>query len=377
MDDFREVMLAYNYSSVDQIYEPGASKSAVTEGIHEGRSWINYMGHGNKDFWGTTGFSNRDIEQLTNTNKLPIIISVACYNGDFSSGLACFGEAWLRHGSPTDAKGAVICAASSIMQPWEPPQHGQKEMVKHLCEDTYISVCGIFFNGEMKMIENGDGDNTFKSWNLFGDPSLQVFTDTPVELDVTCPEKVGTGQQNVTISFDAAIDGRVCLYSEKNGIVGSQIVSGNSVTLAIDVAESETELLLTVTARNRMPFQAKVAVGITVIIEKENSITDTDYSFSAFPNPVDKNSNVITFVYRSPDGGQARLAVYDAVGNSVFTYTFPSGNKGTVQWDMKSRSGRAVAGGMYRAMLILTDIHGEGTVLKTNVGIKESFCTDK
>jgi hypothetical protein len=362
MEEFRGTLLVYNYTDVDQVYDPGASISDVSQGLNEGRSWVNYMGHGNKDFWGTTGFSNRHIVELTNSNKLPVIISVACYNGDFSSGLPCFGEAWLRHGSPDEAKGAIVCAASSIMQPWKPPQVAQKEMVKVLCEDAYISVGGIFFNGEMKMLENGDGDNTFKAWNLFGDPSLMVFTDKPTAIGVTCPDKVNTGPQDIDIMFNNSIDGRVCLYSEKSGIVSSKIVSGGSVTLSADIDMNEDKLLLTVTARNKIPFQAEIDVGPSSVVKKHAQ--EASNSFSAVPVRASSLSKAVHFRFSAPESAAIDLRVYDTRGNRVY-------KTGVLQpWNLKNMRGKRVAAGMYFFILKVKYESGISKLFKANIVIQ-------
>ncbi|MBD3349823.1 MAG: hypothetical protein GF400_11610, partial [Candidatus Eisenbacteria bacterium] len=46
MDNIRTDLLGFTYTEVDQIYDPSASASQVTNALNEGRSIINYTGHG-------------------------------------------------------------------------------------------------------------------------------------------------------------------------------------------------------------------------------------------------------------------------------------------------------------------------------------------
>ncbi len=107
MDAIRDNLLNYGYEHVDRTYAPHATSNDVYRALNSGRSFINYAGHGSSHRWTTTGFSSTDINQLTNDNKLPFIISVACVNGNFTS-TTCFAETWLRAtnsitGNPTGA----------------------------------------------------------------------------------------------------------------------------------------------------------------------------------------------------------------------------------------------------------------------------------
>ncbi|MDD3148016.1 MAG: C25 family cysteine peptidase, partial [Candidatus Riflebacteria bacterium] len=75
----------------------GTLKEKVFESVNKGVSLINYMGHGSTSSWATSGFSNTDCSKLTNGLKLPVIVSVACVNGNFV-GKDCFCEAWMNSG---------------------------------------------------------------------------------------------------------------------------------------------------------------------------------------------------------------------------------------------------------------------------------------
>jgi hypothetical protein len=133
--NFRNLLMNFTYSSVDELYggsqggldAPGEpSTTMVSTALNEGRSIINYCGHGSPTSWGTTGYSNSNVNTLTNDNMLPFITSVACNNGEFDD-TTCFGEAWLRathNGQPTGAIGAYM---SSISQSWDPPMEAQDE----------------------------------------------------------------------------------------------------------------------------------------------------------------------------------------------------------------------------------------------------------
>jgi hypothetical protein len=179
MDEIRQWLLDYGYTEVDQIYDTnGGTAADVTAALNEGRGIVNYCGHGDVTYWGTTGFSNNDVNALVNDNKLPFIISVACLNGQFD-GATCFAEAWLRathNGEPTGAIGAYM---SSILQSWASPMEAQDEfniLLTELEPNTYFAFGAFCFAGSCSMMDayGADGVDMFNTWHIFGDPSLCI-----------------------------------------------------------------------------------------------------------------------------------------------------------------------------------------------------------
>jgi hypothetical protein len=174
--NIRDELLAHGYTSVDQIYDPSGTASQVSFGLNEGRGIINYCGHGSTTSWGSTGFSNSNVNALTNQGTLPFIFSVACVNGDFD-GPTCFGEAWLRatdSGEPTGAVGAYM---SSINQSWDPPMEAQDAFNFLVTGQDFHSYGALCFGGSCSMMDEygGGGVEMFNTWIVFGDPSLQVI----------------------------------------------------------------------------------------------------------------------------------------------------------------------------------------------------------
>ncbi|MBN2036139.1 MAG: hypothetical protein JW768_05295 [Chitinispirillaceae bacterium] len=251
MEGFRTKLMSYGYTTVDQIYDPGATATQVSNALNNGRSWVNYMGHGSATSWGTSRFSSTSVAGLQNTNMLPIIISVACYNGQFNKN--CIAEAF----TTATEKGALVFIGSSISMDWTPPQYAMQEMVEQLLTtDKCLSAGAIFYNGECKMLDRGSsGIKSFNTWIYFGDPSVMHFTKKPATVSMTYPQTLAPGAQQVTVSFGNAITGRVCLYNPKNGILGSKMISpaAASVTIPITVAADEDSILLTATPFNKVP----------------------------------------------------------------------------------------------------------------------------
>jgi hypothetical protein len=189
----------FTYNTFTTIYDPGATTAMVTNAINTGTSVLNYTGHGWGDGWGTTGFSSANVATLTNGNKLPFIISVACNNGDFDLG-TCFAESWLRK----DGGGAVMFMGASISQPWAEPMRGQDyfmdvliggyDYTEHAGQngisttEQRTTLGSMIFNGLTLMcVESGGGSDweTASTWNFFGDPALQARTSTPADLTLS------------------------------------------------------------------------------------------------------------------------------------------------------------------------------------------------
>ena len=90
--NIRTKLLNFTYTTGDELYDGSQggqdasgdpSPSLVAASLNDGRSILNYCGHGSPTSWGTSGFSNSDVNALTNDNMLPFITSVACNNGEF------------------------------------------------------------------------------------------------------------------------------------------------------------------------------------------------------------------------------------------------------------------------------------------------------
>ncbi|MDP2208532.1 MAG: C25 family cysteine peptidase [Bacteroidota bacterium] len=216
----RDKLLGYGYTSVDKLYDI-TSAQPITNSINAGRGVVNFIGHGTPTEWGFNKplvwplFSVTDVQNLTNTNLLPFIFSVACQVGSFSEEATCFAEAWLRSGTKDSPKGAIGFFGSSIDQDWVEPTTAQAEAVDLLVADAKITVGGLCFNGVCKMLEQhgSAGVNEAETWHIFGDAATHVWTKTPMNFT-----SVSVTDNGSSITVNAGVAGStICASSGNNG----------------------------------------------------------------------------------------------------------------------------------------------------------------
>lgn len=252
------------------------SASNVSTVLNSGVGIITYCGHGSETSWGTTSFSNSHINNLTNYNMLPFIISTACLNGSYVN-QTCFAEAWLRatkNGQPT---GAVSTVMSTMSQPWNPPMCGQDEMIRLLtgAENTSVkrTFGGVVFNGLAKMHDvypttSSQGLQTMRTWVIFGDPTLQVRTAVPQALTVTHNNQMFAGVTQLQVS--SPVENAKVVLTKGNNILAQGFISGGSVMLNFNEVLIPTDTVhLLVSAFNYIPYQA----DIPVIVNNEPYLT--------------------------------------------------------------------------------------------------------
>ncbi|MEZ5359355.1 MAG: C25 family cysteine peptidase [Candidatus Zixiibacteriota bacterium] len=261
MGYIRDDLMGYNYDVVDQIYDPGASSSQVTTAVNAGRGFINYTGHGSTTAWSTTGFSNTNVNNLTNDGMLPFIVSVACVNGNFASS-TCFGEAWLRATNGANPTGAIGAYMSSINQDWVPPMHAQDECTDLLIAEAITTFGGLCFNGSCKMIDlsGSSGIEMYETWHIFGDPSVQLWTDDPATMTVSHDDVLLIGTTETTI--DVGVEGALCAITFNNEIIGRGYTDASgTATVSFDTELPVGEdVTITVTAFNYLPYTTTVTV---------------------------------------------------------------------------------------------------------------------
>ena len=248
----------FTYASHTPIYDPSANSTMVTNALNAGTGIINYCGHGSSTSWGSSGFSNSHIANLTNGAKLPFIFSVACVNGAYHY-TTCFAEAWMRK----EGGGAVGTVMSTINQPWDPPMRGQdyfNDMVIGGYDySLYPGQNGInttegrhtlgpiVFNGLVLMITESPGDlATAQTWILFGDPALQIRTDTPASLSYSNNEiLVGIPFETTVTSGGGAVAGAMVALSQ-DGVVKSVITDADGyVSIENDFLPGDVQIVIT------------------------------------------------------------------------------------------------------------------------------------
>jgi len=232
----------FTYDGMSTAYDPSGTSGQVTSYIETGASIINYCGHGSMTSWGSTGFSNSDVNQLSNGDMLPFIFSVACVNGAFHSG-ECFAEAWLKK----ENGGAILTLMSTINQPWDPPMRGQDYFNDILTggydynsnpgngistDEGRTTMGAVVANGLTLMLTESNGGSdleTVQTWTTFGDASLQFRTAAPAVLALSNTVMLVGTPYEATVTADGSplAGAMVCL--SQDGVYSSAYsdASGN------------------------------------------------------------------------------------------------------------------------------------------------------
>ena len=265
-----DFLSSYTYDSYQGVYDGSGSLSDGISAVNEGVGIINYTGHSGPTGWGNGApLSVSDVNNLTNTDKLPFIFTVGCNPGQFNDYTECFCESWMwatdNEGNPT---GAVGHLGSTISQSWEPPMHGQWAMNSILTESYESNVSrsygGIAVNGCMHMNEaqGSSGINETTYWTLFGDPSLLIRTDEPQNLNVTYNQSIVIGQPELVV--DVGVDGALVALSSAGELKSYAYSIGGVAVLDLSAVNTlPGELDIVVSSFNTYPYQSTVQVIAT------------------------------------------------------------------------------------------------------------------
>jgi gingipain R len=335
----------YGYT-VTRVYQSGGTIAQMSNAINAGTGLINYCGHGSETSWGNVPFNSSNVNALTNNNKLPFIMDVACQNGAFTN-TTCFAEAWLRATNSGEPTGAIGIYASTINQDWAPPMRAQDEFVDILTESYSNNIkrtfSGAAMNGIFDMIDHygSAGSDIADTWTLFGDPSFVMRTKQPTSLTASHPSTISATASTFTVG--CSTDGALVSLTSIGEIVGTKTVSSGSANVSISGLPPSGTMKVTVTAYNKTVYTADVAItggvvvqpvadfsGSPTTIPARNSVQFTDLSTNSPTSwawtfeggtPSTSTSRKPFITYSTPGTYTVTLTVANSAGSNTMTKT--------------------------------------------------------
>lgn len=247
----------------------------VIDAFNQGSFLVVHRDHGSVTGWGDPKFDTSDVNNLNNGELLPVVFSINCLTGKFyDSNAESFAESLGRNQNG----GAVgVIAATSITYTWHNnvAVYGWIDAIWPTFVDYYNGENGgvngfeppIYEMGQVlnygkfflqSRIDNGEHHELYDEFHWFGDPTMQIWTKQPADMNVT---HSATMPDLFTVNLTVDISGAVIALS-KNGELISRRISqaGEEITYTLDepVTNGE-EIDIVITKHNYRPFVGKAS----------------------------------------------------------------------------------------------------------------------
>ncbi|MFQ6103177.1 MAG: C25 family cysteine peptidase [Candidatus Glassbacteria bacterium] len=159
----------------------GGDTQDIFDNLNEGRRIANYSGHGSTTGWYNPAFDQSNVNSLENDGMYPFVISNACLTGDFEQ-TECFGETWLIAAN----KGAIAHWGASSYTYWDEDDILEKKLWRCAFEDSVFAIGQMTDQALIELYEHYGGGGLcqyyFEVYNVFGDPSVELYTVAPDEI---------------------------------------------------------------------------------------------------------------------------------------------------------------------------------------------------
>lgn len=245
------------YFTVHKLYEQVANynKTDIFDEFNtEGINLLNHLGHSNVTY--NMKMYNSDITTANFTNDgvsrgYVIGYSQGCYNGSFdnrnTSG-SYGGEDSFAENITTLETAEVACIANSRYGWYSPggtnssSQYYDREFFDAIFDQNISEIGDVNRASKEKditMIQNDD----YMRWtayetNLFGDPTMNIWTQTPSDITATYPENVPFGTSQISVETDTPF-ARISLM-QNDTLIGRGVADNNgnlTVNLFITISE--------------------------------------------------------------------------------------------------------------------------------------------
>lgn len=179
----------------------------VIDGFNEGASLVNYIGHGGGGVWSSSRMMDlEDPEKnLTNISRLPFVISMTCFTGEFDSPTGCLAEALLR----SENGGAIAVIGGTSIGLLDGDFLLNKEVFEVIFNDKTQHIGAILAEAKTQFLINSPGFlDLAEVFTLFGDPATRLrLPHTEMQLTIDVGE--ASDKDNFTTETRLSVSGNL------------------------------------------------------------------------------------------------------------------------------------------------------------------------
>ena len=338
--------LENGYTQLDSVPYPPGNASQITQRVNAGVSFVAYRGFGAPNDWAFPPYTNADVSNLANGAKLPVVMSIVCGGGAFSHETdPCFGELWMRLGTPTTPRGAIGFIGPSELDTktrWN--NTNIAGIFNGIIHENVNTLGAAMLRGKMELVRqfpnnvsnhNADSERSvsfyFKCYNLLGDPGLNFFVGPVRDLETEAPESLprGTSAIDLAVTEDGSLLPEVWGTVTAGDTVFSRAISEPDGHIALALPQAGVDsVVITLTKPRHEPqrYTVMLASQGVVIDATQTMIVDDGTNGSigngdGVPNPGERLA--LRFVLRnygsSAYGGGSLSAITQSEWITVVT----------------------------------------------------------
>jgi hypothetical protein len=281
----RMVDAGYPSTSIDTVFYSNQSVGAteINTSINSGTSLWCYRG-----YIGMSGYSTSDVQALTNVGRWPYMLNLTCSTNDYGSSSYDQCEAFFAAGTPTNPTGPVaICGMSSSHTNTRYNNALMCGAVQGLLVEGVHTTGGAINRGKLQIYRSYPEDSAagrlqffMGITNLLGDPSVDVFTDTPDTLQVNNPASIPIGTNSMSLTVTDSYNHPVS-DAYVNLVKGTEIFKGgwtnSSGTIVLNFATTTAETLFVTASKHN----CRPAINYTLVTTPTVNVAPTTQSFAA------------------------------------------------------------------------------------------------
>ncbi len=262
----RNFWIQYGYTKIDSLRsDQGHNAQTVINCVNEGREFVVYRGTGVENW-----YSPFDVNPYSTSNnkKLPIVVSGTCQTVAMAAGYEYAGEAWLRAGSVSNLTGAVAFLGTTTVI--TNGAYLRSAFVRGFFKKIYrdsVYILGEALKAGKKQVYDSTGSvSEVRSWQLLGDPELNIWTKAPKSFIVSYQNPIQSPLQfEVNVKESGALlpvyKAKVCI-SHKNDLIYLVGETDQQGKVTFDIPQlPPCTLYLTVTKFNYLPWEGEVYVA--------------------------------------------------------------------------------------------------------------------
>jgi hypothetical protein len=273
--------------------------SDIMNAVNDGRSYLNYRGEGWTSGWSAScyGFDVSDVSSLNNGQKFTFVTSIGCGVAMFDGyGGNCFGEEWIQLGTISEPRGGVAFIGPTSNTHTTYNNRIDKGIYVGMFKEGMDTPGQALLRGKLYMFNVFGGDYWveyhYRVFSVLGDPSLHIWKDIPLAVNVDHPASITVGSQILEVAVTFESNGQpvdtceVCITGEDVYVKG---ISDSEGKIYVELApEINENLIITIRGGNVIPYQGIIEVTQPyehIQPEGEPVIVDMDGNSDGLVNP--------------------------------------------------------------------------------------------